>query len=307
MSTSASRRRLWIALGAMFIVGGLVAAALLWSGASQRRTSAIENFARAPVGCDTTLDFVEPGEYLLFVETAGTLEEVRGDCDVDGAYESDDEVIPDIEITLVDPDGNEIDLDRSFGDVQYDTAGFRGVALRSIEIEETDDHVLRAESDVDDVVVIAIGRDPADGVAALRIGAITAGLIGLLVGLALVLTGARRSLAVVPAGPWTPGAPNAPGGFVPGGPAPQGPPVFERPSGPPQFGQPPPSGTNQQPESRDEPPPFSWQPPGGPTDPPAPRSSQPPPPAVTPPSETDPAQRREERRTQDRPPPPPPE
>jgi hypothetical protein len=58
MSGSSSRRRLWIALGAICIVGGLVAAALLWNGASQRRSTAIENFARAPIGCDTTLDFI---------------------------------------------------------------------------------------------------------------------------------------------------------------------------------------------------------------------------------------------------------
>jgi hypothetical protein len=121
------------------------------------------------------------------------LDGVRGDCDVEGAYDNDEGFVPDIEITLVDPGGNEIDLDRSFGEVVYDAAGFRGVALRSVDIEEIDDHVLRAESNADDVVVIAVGRDPGEGVAVLRASAIAAAWIGLLAGLALLLVGARRS------------------------------------------------------------------------------------------------------------------
>lgn len=347
MSTSSPRRGLWITLGAVCIVGGLVAAVLLWSGATQRRTTAIENFARAPVGCDTTLDFVEPGEYLLFVETAGNLDGVRGDCDVEGAYDNDDGQIPDIEITLVDPDGNAIDLDRSFGDVVYDADGFRGVALQSVEIEEADDHVLRAESDVDGVVVIAVGRDPGEGVAVLRAASIAAALIGVLAGLVLVLRGARRSSATVPAGPWTPGPANRPGGFVPGAPAPQGPPVFGQPSGPPQYGQAPPSSWQPPPQQgpaqqgpaqwRPEPPPRPSQPPApqyprqgperwddrtAPTLQPAPGSPlapanptererpsdwAPQPPPPTAPPGADPESQRERRRTHDRPPPPPPE
>jgi hypothetical protein len=240
MSASSSRRGVWIGLGAVFIVGGLVAAVLLWSGASQRRNSAIENFARAPIGCDTTLDFIEPGEYLLFVETVGNLDGVRGDCDVEGAYDNADQGDPDVEITLVDPDGVDVDLNPSFGDVEYDAAGFRGAARFSIDIEKTDDHVLRAESEVDEVFVVAVGRDPNEGVTPLRTGAIAAGLIGLLAGLAFLLLGARKSSATVPAGPWTPGVAPQPAAFVPGGTVPQGPPVYGQQGGPPQYGQQPP-------------------------------------------------------------------
>lgn len=241
MSASSSRRRAWIGLGAIFIVGGLVAAVLLWNGATQRRTSAIENFARAPIGCDTTLDFIEPGEYLLFVETTGNLDDVRGDCDVEGAFENADQDAPDVDITIVDPDGNDVDLDRSSGDVDYDVAGFIGSAQFSIDIEATDDHVLRAESDVDEVFVVAVGRDPSNGVAPLRAGAIAAGLVGLIVGLAFVLLGARRSSATVAADSWSPGVAEQPGGFVPGGVPPQGPPVYGQPAGPPQYVQQPPA------------------------------------------------------------------
>ncbi len=240
MSASSSRRGLWIALGAVSIVGGLVAAVLLWNGASQRRDSAIENFARAPIGCDTTLDFIEPGEYLLFVETAGNLDGVRGDCNVEGAYIYANQDVPDVEITLVDPDGDDVDLNRSFGDVDYDDAGYTGTARFSIDIETTDDHVLRAESDSGEVFVVAVGRDPSQGVAALQIGAIAAGIVGLLAGIAFVLLGARRSSATVPAGPWTPSVAPRPGTFVPGGSVPQGPPVYGQQGGPPQYAQQPP-------------------------------------------------------------------
>lgn len=279
MSASSSRRRVWIALGAAFIVGGLVAAVLLWNGATQRRNSAIENFARAPIGCDTTLDFIEPGEYLLFVETAGDLGGVRGDCDVEGAYDNADQDAPDVEITLIDPDGDDVDLDRSFGDVEYDAAGFTGTARFSIDIAETDDHVLRAESDADEVFVVAVGRDPSEGVATLRIGAVAAGVVGLLVGLAFVLFGARRSSAVVPAGPWTPGVSTQPGAFVPGAGPPQGPPVYGQQGGPPPYGQQPPPPQQPPPAHHHGGQPAHYGQPGQPpAQQPPPRTSPPPPP-----------------------------
>lgn len=331
MSASSPRRGVWRALGAMCIVGGLVAAALLWNGASQRRDSAIENLARAPIGCDTTLDFIEPGEYLLFVETSGILDGVRGDCGVEGAYDIAGQGALDVEITLVDPDGADVDLDRSFGAVAYDAAGFSGTARFSIDIVTTDDHVLRAESESDGVFVVAVGRDPSEGVAALRVGAIVAGVAGLLLGLAFVLLGARKSSATVPAGPWTPGVAPQPGAFVPGGSPPQGPPVYGQQGGPPQWGQqhPPQHPPSQQPPApygQQQPPPppqrFAPQPPPPRQQPPAPQfqppavqpdipgqPTLPPPPSSSPSEMTAPdtafrSQPRDEPPTQERPPPP---
>ncbi len=262
MSGTSSRRGLWIALGSIFVIAGLVGAVVLWNAGTQRRASTIENFARAPIGCDTTLDFVEPGAYLLFVETTGTLDGVRGDCDVEGAY-GDADSDADVEITLVDPDGAELDLNRSFGDVNYDAAGFRGVARFSVDIDDTDDHKLRAESDSGDAFVIAVGRDPSEGVAGLRVGAVAAGLLGLLVGLVFIMLGSRRSKATVPAGPWTPGSPVQPGVFVPGGPVPQGPPVYGQQGGPPAYQQPP-VGQAPQPQYGQQAPQYGQPQPGQP-------------------------------------------
>ena len=61
MAASRSRRGVLIGRGALAIVVGLVTAVALWSVGDDRRTDAVNGFARAPVGCDTTLDFVETG------------------------------------------------------------------------------------------------------------------------------------------------------------------------------------------------------------------------------------------------------
>ncbi len=157
------------------IVVGLVAAVVMWTVGGTRQTDAVEGFARAPVGCDTTLDFVETGEYFVFIESAGQLDEIRGDCDIEGRYDVGSGT-PDVEITIVDPDGAPVDLDRAVTTLDYDEGGFVGSAAFTIDIAQTDDHVVRVESADDEVFVVAIGRDPADGVAALRLGAVALGL-----------------------------------------------------------------------------------------------------------------------------------
>ncbi len=235
MSASSPRRGLWVTLGVLSIIGGLVAAGVLWGTANQRRASAIENLARAPIGCDTTLDFVEPGEYLLFVETTGHLDGVRGDCQAEEVYDLAG-AAPDVEITLVDPDGVELALRGAPVDVDYDAEGFLGSARFSVEVTETDDHVLRAESTTAGAFVVAVGRDPASGVGALRGVAVSIGLLGVGLGVALLAFARRRSAPAAAPGPWVPAAVPPQGGFVPGG-APQGPPAYGQPTGPPQYAQ----------------------------------------------------------------------
>jgi hypothetical protein len=292
MAQSSSRRGLLIGFGVVLVVGGLVAAVALWSLGAERQKSAVEGFARAPVGCDTTLDFVETGEYLVFIETAGQLDGVRGDCDLEGSYDLSG-ATPDVAVTVVDPAGESIDLDRSFVSIDYDESGFVGSAAFTLDISETDDHVMRVQSNEGDVFVVAVGRDPSDGVAALRGGAAIAGLFGLFAGLVFILLGARRSKVTIAAGPWTPGAPNAgPVPFTPVGQAPQGPPVYGQQAGPPpyggpQYGQQPTYGQAPQygraPQYAQQPPPPGAQPPPRPA-PPQPPPPQPPAPQRQPPA-----------------------
>jgi hypothetical protein len=237
MSDKPTRRRLLVGLGITLIVAGLVAPVILWNVAGQRRTNAIEGLARAPVGCDTTLDFVEAGTYIVFLEQSGTIDQVRGDCDVDGTFEGSSSADPDVQI--LDPDGDEVDLTRADGDVSYDDAGFEGTSIFTVDIDQADDHVIRVESSDDDTYAVAVGRDPNAGVNALIAGAVAAALVGLVGGLALVLLGARRKkVAPVGTGGWNnAAAPSGPTYYGQPGQVPQGPPVYGQPGpvGPPQF------------------------------------------------------------------------
>ncbi len=246
MAQSSSRRSILIGLGALAMAVGVVGAVALWTIGGERRSDAVAGFARAPVGCDTTLDFVETGEYFVFIERAGRLDGIRGDCDVEGAYDVG-AVTPDADIAIVDPEGQPIALDRTVTDLEYSQGGFVGAAAFTIDITETDDHVVRVESPADEVFVVAVGRDPNEGVAALRGGAAAVGILGLLLGAGLILLGARRARVEVAAPQWAPGAAAQPSPFVPGQ-APQGPPVYGQPAGPPSFGQPPQYGQQAPPQ-----------------------------------------------------------
>ena len=246
MAEGASRRGVLAGFGVVVLVVGLVAALALWSAADDRRRDAVEGFARAPVGCDTTLDFVETGEYFVFIERAGRFDGIRGDCDVEGAYDVGS-VTPDVDITIVDPEGSPVELGRTVSGLDYSEAGFVGAAAFTVEIVETDDHVVRVESPDDEVFVIAVGRDPSDGVALLKGGAAVLGLLGLLLGGGLILLGARRSTTPVAAPQWAPGAVAPPAPFTPGR-SPQGPPVYGQPAGPPQYPRPAPGQPPQPPQ-----------------------------------------------------------
>ena len=109
--------------------------------------------------------------------------------------------------------------------------------MSTIDIAETNDHVVRVESTDNEVFVVAVGRDPNAGVAALRGGAAAVGILALLLGAGLILLGARRSKATIDAPQWPPGAGAPPPPFT-YGPAPQGPPVYGQPVGPPPYAQP---------------------------------------------------------------------
>ena len=229
---SGPRRNGLLALGIVLLVAGLVAAIALWVAADSRYDDAVTGLARAPVGCDTTLDFSETGEFLIFVETAGSVDNVRGDCAVEGDYDVGSGDPPDVVLAMIDPDGGDVDLDLRSG-VEYDTAGFVGESIRSVDISTTGDHLLRVESTSGETFAVAVGKDPNDGVALLRGGAVIAFLVGVVAGVVLIVIGARRKTPAVDQGPspwpaggaWPqtpPGAPTQPG--WPGGQPPTGPP-----------------------------------------------------------------------------------
>ncbi len=252
------RRGGWMLLvGVVLLVGLIGAAVALWVSSDQRRADNVAGFARAPVGCDTTLDFEATGTFVLYVETSGEFDQLAGECDAELRYDRDIDDVPVVNLTLVDPNGDEIDLvdadDVSYT-ASYDVDGFVGSAARTVEIDTPGDHVLTVVPTVGDPFALAVGRSPDDGVALLRWGAVAAAIAGLVLGGLLLVMGSRRpSAPIAPAGPWTPddrGWPSSPPGFpIPppttgatSPPGPPRPPVIERPDVDPRspWGPPPP-------------------------------------------------------------------
>lgn len=237
MSTTPTRRGWMLVVGVFVLVGGLVAAGALWYASGQRLDDNVAGFARAPSGCATTLDFDRTGEFVLHLETAGTLDELAGDCDAATAYDRDDAVDP--ELDLADPDGAAVPIGQVVGD-SYDTAGFVGRQIATVVIETPGDHVLAVGADGEQFA-IAVGHDARKGVAALRSSAIAAAIVALLGGGALLVLGSRQPPAPPePTAVWLPDDqrlptwPAAPPGFpapppTTGAPAPAGPPLVEPP------------------------------------------------------------------------------
>jgi hypothetical protein len=258
-------------LGIAAIVAGVVAAVALWLGAGRRYDNAVADLAPAPIGCDTTLVFDRTGRYTFFVETRGHVGAIDGDCE-SAARDYDVARTPRVALTLVDSDGDSVDLDRSSGP-SYDRDGRRGDGVRSVQIETTGSYVLTATSANTDAM-IRVGRDPGRGVGALRLGAVLALVLGVIVGVLLLALGRPRRPAPVsqPVLPWPTRLPTSPPLAPPNANPPIPPPYAPRPpSDAPPPGTRPPTGPPE-PSSR---PPGGWPARGGPLPPPRPPTSRP--------------------------------
>lgn len=216
MTERVGRRGWMLALGVLVIVGSLGAAVAMWIAGTEREADNVAGFARAPVGCDTTLDFESTGTFLLYAETTGRFGELAGACNAPLRYDRNADDVPAVEVTVRDPDGDVIDLDDS-GVVDYDIDGFVGTSIGEVQIESEGDHVLTVAPVGGEAFAVAVGRQPDQGVALLRWGAVAAAIGGLLLGGLLLVLGSRRPpVTPAPAAPWTPdggGWPSSPPGF----------------------------------------------------------------------------------------------
>jgi hypothetical protein len=218
--------------GVIVVALGLIAAGALWFAAGQRLDDNVAGFARAPSGCATTLEFDRTGTFRLHVETVGRLDALAGDCAADEDYSRDD--VPEPDVTLVDPDGEQVEIEPSDGDA-YDAAGFEGEQFAVVEIARAGDHVLTVRAD-GEAFAVAVGGAADDGVALLRGSAIVVAIAALVIGGSLLVAGSRR-----PAPPPAPLAPWGPDGAAavtwpagpPGFPPPPPPPATPGPAGPP--------------------------------------------------------------------------
>jgi hypothetical protein len=241
MTERATRRGWMLVVGVLVLVGFLGAAVALWTACGNREADNVAGFARAPVGCDTTLDFESTGTFVFYVETSGEFGELAGACDAQQQYDRDPDDVPNVELVLRDVDGDEIDVDET-SDISYDVDGFVGSSIGEVQIVSAGDHVLTVSPTGGDPFAIAIGRHPNEGVALLRWGAAAVAIAGLVVGGIFLVLGSRRPpVPPAPTAPWTPddrGWPASPPGFpVPppttGAMGPAGPPVVTPP--PPQW------------------------------------------------------------------------
>ena len=162
MSERRGRRRWLLVSGVIVLIGFIVLGVGLWFAADARYDDNVAAFARAPVGCETTLEFDRSGEFVLYIETTGKIDGLDGDCDLTDRYDRSATGLPQPELTLRDPGGEELVLD-STGGVDYDTGGFVGTAYRLVDIVEEGDHVLVVGGVDGEAFAMSIGGDPRRG------------------------------------------------------------------------------------------------------------------------------------------------
>jgi hypothetical protein len=233
----AGRRRKGLLFGGLAaIVVGLVGGGILVGLSSGVTADTVKGFARAPVGCTTTLQFDKVAVFTLFVETKGTAIDVGGDCSGNGAaYDRGAGDPPRVTLTMVDDNDTAVPLTDSTA-YSYDTGDFRGEAIQQVEITAPGTYRLTVVSD-DTEFAIAVGGDPEVDSSTMQALGGGVALAGLLLGVVLVVLGLRKrkgpDVAVSAAAPtWTPQA-TVPG-YVPPAPAYQPPPV--QPPPPPPAG-----------------------------------------------------------------------
>ncbi len=191
------RRGGLIGVGALLLAAGLVAGIVLFLASSSNYDEGVQNLARAPIGCTTSLEFDEAGTYTIYVETRGQIGELRGDCpnadtdyDLGDLGDLADEGLPDVDIMLVDDGGVEVDLDAD-DSKDYDAAGFVGQSVSSVEIPEAGDYEITATSDENELAV-AIGRNPKETAGSMKTMAYLALGLGVVLGGLCLVLGMRR-------------------------------------------------------------------------------------------------------------------
>ena len=209
-------RGLTIAGVALFLLGlGAGAALFVLSGKTEEDT--VKKFARAPAGCTTTLQFDRADTFEVYLETAGVLDTVSGDCAANGAgYNHADNDPPRVSLSFVDADNVEVSLTPGTG-ATYDVGGFKGQAVQQVTIPSSGTYQLTVTSEANDFVIAIGGESDADS-KKLKLAAIGAAIAGVVMGFVLLIAGSRaKRSAPTPApasGTW-PSATPGPGWGAP--------------------------------------------------------------------------------------------
>jgi len=206
--------------GIILLLAGIFSGGAIVAKGMSNYEEAVKSLARAPVGCTTTLVFDKPATFTIYAETEGQLGELSGDCEANGgSYTHPGAKLPRVSMTLIDSNGEEIDLQRGVA-ASYDIDGYDGTAVRTMSIPKAGTYRLNVESDESDFA-IAIGKNPKEDADLMLIigGAVALG--GLVLGLLFILLGLRRRrpdpvlAGAAPLPTWHPGTYT---GFTPTGP-----------------------------------------------------------------------------------------
>lgn len=173
----------------MLLLGGLVAGGVMLAIASRLDDRAIDDFARAGVGCRTTLDFQATGTFFVYQELAGDVDELAGDCEPAGEPGRPfgvEQVDGPAEVAFVGDDS-----------IDYDTGEHVGRSISTFVVEEAGQYEISVRgSDIE--FVAAIGRDPSDAVNQTRTAAIVVAAAGVVLGGLLLLSGRRSQRSAAP-------------------------------------------------------------------------------------------------------------
>lgn len=195
-----------VVLAAIIVLGSVAAGVVTWSQATSRTDANVDRYARAAVGCTTTLDFEVTGTFYVFEERGVAAAALPAGCDP--SAEPGAEFL--VELSR---DGRQVAV-RSDRSLRYEADGSTGTSIGRFVIDRPGRYEMTVIGSEPDILV-AIGRDPQRGSDALRVLALALVGAGLVVSGALIAgaatSSARRSggadgleATVVGGGPWGP-------------------------------------------------------------------------------------------------------
>lgn len=223
----------WFFVAGGMAVVGVIGAIALWVTGGVRFAETIEDFERVSVPGTREVHLDETGGYSIYHE-----HELGFDEDSPTSY-----LPPEPSVTVTDPSGDPVMLDRYTTEVTYDTSGHEGEGLYTFDADETGTYRVTVEGDSASASVVAVGRGVGRGILWTVVSGLVVGFVGVVGGgvLAIVVgvkrSGSRRRLRAN----WNP--PRPPGGGWGAPPGAWGPPPAAPGWGPqPPPGQPGPPG-----------------------------------------------------------------
>ena len=182
------RRRRGIA-GIAVIAGGAVAGLILLGVALVRANAALGDFARAPAGCTTVLEFDRAGDYSVIVETSGEMPSVAGDCPWSGEFDFEGSV-GDLPLRMVDPSAADVAITPSGETLRYDLPWRTGQSVGTVAIERPGEYRLTVGW-TGSPAVVAVGRWPVGELVAWALAGVVVGVVALATGVWLLVAGRR--------------------------------------------------------------------------------------------------------------------